>query len=69
MYGIDLDDALRSHKNVFGSIINDERKHREILVGIGELLTKEIASTNNNPKFKYQTLDAWAFQLTNKKIR
>jgi rubrerythrin len=69
MNGNDLGDVFESHKNVFGSIINDERKHRETLIEISELLTKEIASKNINPKFKYQTPDAWTFQPPNKEIR
>jgi rubrerythrin len=69
IYGIELDDVLMSHRNVFSSIINDERNHREILYNIGELLAKEIVSKNVHPTFKYQTPDAWAFQPPHKEIR
>lgn len=69
IYGIKLDDVLMSHRNVFSSIINDERNHRAALYNIGELLVKEIGSKNVHPEFKYQTPDAWAFQPPHKEIR
>jgi rubrerythrin len=69
LYGIDFDDAFGLHKSVFESIINDELKHREILVDIVELLIKELAPKVSHPKVKYQTPDAWIFQPPNKEIR
>ena len=67
-YGIEFEDSIKVHKNVFESIIKDEQKHREILFDIVELLIKELAPKVNHPKVKYQTPDAWIFQPPNKEI-
>ena len=69
IYSVDFDEAFGLHKSVFESIINDEQRHREILVDIVELLIKELAPKVSHPKVKYQTPDAWIFQPPNKEIR
>jgi uncharacterized protein involved in exopolysaccharide biosynthesis len=52
-YGVDLENV----KGVFESIINDEKKHREILVEIIEFLTE--LEEDDSPKFEYQNPDVW----------
>lgn len=69
IYGFDMEDISKANNAVYSSIINDETKHRETLIEIVKLLTKEIESKNIHPKFKYQTPDAWVFQPPNKEIR
>ena len=52
-YGIDMEYA----KDVFESIIEDEKNHRAILFKMIEFLTEH--DEDKNPKFKYQRPDAW----------
>ena len=54
-YGVDLDKV----KGILDSIIEDEQKHRQILIEIRDLLTDQESKTDNNPKVKYQNPDAW----------
>jgi rubrerythrin len=54
-YGIDLN----SRKDVFESIISDEKEHADILFEIYKLLKKEINRPDLHPEFKYQNPDAW----------
>lgn len=68
-YNIDFEDAFSLHQKVFDSIVNDEQKHRDILIDIVKLLTKELAPSITHPTIKYQTPDAWVFQPPNKEIR
>jgi rubrerythrin len=68
-YNVDFEDAFSLHKKVIDSIINDEQKHRDILIDIVKLLTKELAPSITHPTIKYQTPDAWVFQPPNKEIR
>jgi rubrerythrin len=52
-YGIDIENA----KDVFASIIDDKKKHRELFFKIIEYLTEH--GEDKNPQFKYQRPDAW----------
>jgi rubrerythrin len=52
-YGIDMEYA----KGVFESIIEDEKRHRELLFKIINFLSQH--GEDKNPKFKYQRPDAW----------
>lgn len=52
-YGIDMEYA----KDVFTSIIEDEKRHRQLLLKIAKLLTEQ--TEDKNPTFKYQRPDAW----------
>ena len=69
LYNVDFEDAFSLHQKIFDSIINDEQKHRDILINIVKLLTKELAPNISHPTIKYQTPDAWIFHPPNKEIR
>jgi rubrerythrin len=56
-YNVDL----QKMAGVFESIVNDEDHHRELLVTIKELFTKnEPKAFDNTPFVKYQNPDSWA---------
>ena len=55
LYKVDL----ASLKNIFELIIKDEENHREILMSIEELFTREESVKDTTPTVRYQHPEAW----------
>ena len=56
IYAIDLG----SLKGIFGGIINDEERHREILETVKGMLESKQKASNPPPLVRYQHPDSWA---------
>jgi rubrerythrin len=60
LYNINLERA----REIFMSIIEDEEHHKELLLTIKDILSKnKTQSQDNTPRIKYQNPDAWIRQL------
>ena len=59
LYNIDLGGV----KNIFAGIINDEERHRELLVQIKEVINSKVKAADNSPAVKYQNPDSWINSL------
>jgi hypothetical protein len=50
---------LEGVKHIFESIINDEERHRELLITVRDMIEDSLPKRNNTPTVKYQNPDAW----------